>query len=345
MDTLISKECRVNTGPLLEPSSDLPPFAVSIIIPIFNEAQNIPIIYQRILQVMAEGGKCYQDNYEIIFIDDGSTDNSFEICLKIQEKDPRVRAVQFRRNFGKTAALQAGFSFSQGTYVVTIDCDMQEDPADIFLLLDRLDQGFDLVSGWRKNRKGPVSKIIPSIFFNWIVSIITRIPLHDFNCGFKAYRSIVIKEIKLYGELHRFIPVLAYQRGFKLCEVVVKHQLRKYGNSKFGANRLLRGYFDFIQVLFLANFLQYPLRLFGAIGTVIGFLGFLILAYLAALWFDGIRPIGDRPLMTLGVLLTLMGLQLFSTGLIGEILRNNNYKAEEEYAISKVVGFKNWHDG
>jgi glycosyltransferase involved in cell wall biosynthesis len=316
------------------------PLALSIIIPIFNEAPNIQLIYHRITQVMADAGRLCQDSFELFFIDDGSTDGSFEICLKIQQTDPRIRAVQFRRNFGKTAALQAGFSLSRGVYVVTIDADMQEDPADMFQLLDLLDQGFDLVSAWRKIRHDPISKTLPSKLFNWVVSMITSIKLHDFNCGFKAYRSEVIKEVKLYGELHRFIPVLAYQRGFKITEVVVKHQPRKYGNSKFGPKRLLRGYLDFIQVLFLTSYLQHPLRFFGTIGTILGFLGILILLYLTVLWFEGIRPIGDRPLMTLGVLLILMGLQIISTGLIGEILRNYNFKANEEYAIRKTAGIE-----
>lgn len=340
MSRLTSHVNEENSAIASGPRSALPPLAVSVVIPIYNEAQNIPLIYQRIIQVMTEAGKSYQESYEILFIDDGSTDDSFEVCLKIQEKDPRIRAVQFRRNFGKTAALQAGFSLSRGAYVVTIDGDMQEDPAELFQLLGLLDQGYDIVSGWRKVRNDPISKTIPSKLFNWVVSSITRIPLHDFNCGFKAYRSEVIKEVKLYGELHRFIPVLAYQRGFKITEVVVKHQKRKYGNSKFGTKRLLRGYLDFIQVLFLTNFLKYPLRLFGTIGTILGLLGILILSYLTVLWFEGIRPIGDRPLMTLGVLLTLMGVQLFSTGLIGEILRNNNFKAEDEYAIRTKAGFE-----
>jgi glycosyltransferase involved in cell wall biosynthesis len=317
----------------------LPPLAISIIIPIYNEAQNIPLIYQRIVQVMTDAGQSYQDNYEILFIDDGSTDNSFEICSKISDNDPRIRAVQFRRNFGKTAALQAGFSLSQGKYIVTIDGDMQEDPADMFKLLDLLNNGFDMVSGWRKIRNDPLSKTVPSKIFNWAVSKLTRIPIHDFNCGFKAYRSEMIKEIKLYGELHRFIPVLADQRGFRITEIAVSHQRRKFGNSKFGAKRLFKGYLDFIQVLFMANFLRFPLRLFGAIGTILVLLGIIILLYLTILWFEGIRPIGDRPLMTLGVLLTLMGVQLFSTGLIGEILRKDNFKADEEYTIRKKAGF------
>jgi glycosyltransferase involved in cell wall biosynthesis len=321
--------------------SILSPLALSIIIPIYNEAKNIPLIYHRIVEVMADAGKSYQNSYEILFIDDGSTDDSFEICLKITDDDPRVRAVQFRRNFGKTAALQAGFSLSRGAYVVTIDGDMQEDPADMFKFLDLIDQGYDMVSGWRKNRNDPLAKTVPSKIFNWFVSRITRISLHDFNCGFKAYRREVIKEIKLYGDLHRFIPVLVYQRGFRITELAINHQRRKFGNSKFGAKRLYKGYLDFIQVLFLANFLQFPLRLFGAIGTILGFLGALILLYLTILWFDGIRPIGDRPLMTLGVLLILMGVQLYSTGLIGEILRKDHFIADEEYAIRKTAGFHN----
>ncbi len=342
---LIPQENLANANKLDEILSDSTLKTISIIIPVYNEAHNISMIYQRITQVMADSEKSLQNRYEIIFIDDGSTDDSFDICVKLVEKDIRVRAVQFRRNYGKTAALQTGFSLSEGQYVVTIDCDMQEDPAELFLLIDRLNQGFDLVSGWRKNRDDPLSKIISSLIFNFVVSVMTRIPLHDFNCGFKAYRSPVVKEIKLYGELHRFIPFLAYQRGFRLSEVVVKHQRRKYGRSKFGVSRLLKGYIGLIKVLFLAHFQQYPLRFFGTIGTIIGLFGLLILAYLAILWFDGIRPIGDRPLMTLGVLLTLMGLQLFSTGLIGEILRNNSYKAGEEYSIRNVVGFNNQHDG
>jgi glycosyltransferase involved in cell wall biosynthesis len=339
MKDLISQETKTEITNPLEINSDLHSVMLSIIIPILNEAQNIPLIYKRILEVMADTENNYQDNYEIIFIDDGSSDNSFEICSKFSENDERVRAIQFRRNFGKTAALQAGFSCSRGAYIITIDCDMQEDPAAIPKMLDLLNQDFDMVSSWRKIRMDPLSKTIPSKFYNWIVSKLTGIPLHDFNCGFKAYRREVIKEIKLYGELHRFIPVLAFQRGFSVTEIPVNHQKRKFGISKFGAKRLFKGYLDFIQVLFLANFMQFPLRLFGAIGTILIFLGTLILLYLSILWFEGIRPIGDRPLMTLGVLLTLMGLQLFSTGLIGEILRRDNFKADEEYSIRKTAGF------
>ena len=345
MNSQITNDVEANSITVSTTDSNLQPLAISIIIPILNEAQNVPIIYHRIIDVMADADRSYQSSYEILFIDDGSIDDSFAECLNISEKDPRIRVVQFRRNFGKTAALQAGFSLSRGAYVVTIDGDMQEDPADMFQFLDLIDQGFDMVSGWRKFRNDPLSKIVPSKIFNWVVSKLTGIPLHDFNCGFKAYRSEVIKEIKLYGELHRFIPILASQRGFRITEVAVNHQRRKFGNSKFGLKRLFKGYLDFVQVLFLANFLQFPLRLFGAIGTILVLLGILILLYLTILWFEGVRPIGDRPLMTLGVLLTLMGVQLFSTGLIGEILRKDNSKADEEYAIRKTAGFQNRQSG
>jgi glycosyltransferase involved in cell wall biosynthesis len=339
MNDFISLESKELQRKMLENKSALPVLELSIVIPVFNEAQNIPLIYQRIVEVMSTTDKTYGESYEVIFVDDGSTDNSFEICVNICDNDQRIKAVQFRRNFGKTAALQAGFSRSLGRYVVSIDADMQEDPADISKLLGLMQEGFDMVSGWRKNRHDPLSKTMPSKFFNWVVSKLTKIPIHDFNCGFKAYRSEVIKEIRLYGELHRFIPVLAYQRGFKIAEFEVSHQRRKFGNSKFGTKRLFKGYLDFIQVLFLANYLQFPLRLFGAVGTILVFLGILILSYLTILWFDGVRPIGDRPLMTLGVLLTLMGVQLFSTGLIGEILRKYNFRPDDEYAIRKTAGF------
>jgi glycosyltransferase involved in cell wall biosynthesis len=344
MGSAISVKKEENMGIVSEPEP-VQPVALSIVIPIYNEAQNITVIYQRICKIMNEEGKAFRDSYEILFIDDGSTDGSYGICVNIQEKDPRVRVIQFRRNFGKTAALQAGFSFSSGSYIVSIDCDMQEDPADMFNLLSLLNNGYDMVCGWRKERHDPLSKIIPSRLFNWAVAGITGIRLHDFNCGFKAYRSEVIKEIKLYGELHRFIPVLAFQRGFKVTELPVRHQGRQFGRSKFGAKRLIKGYLDFIQVLFLTNFIKYPLRLFGAIGTILSMIGILILIYLTILWFDGIRPIGDRPLMTLGVLLTLMGVQLFSIGFIGEIMRDNYYRAEEEYAISKTAGFTGTRGG
>ncbi|HMQ32528.1 MAG TPA: glycosyltransferase family 2 protein [Chloroflexaceae bacterium] len=313
------------------------PRALSLVIPVYNEEESVPLICARVAEVLAAGPEPYRSSYELILVDDGSSDGSFAACLAAQAADPRVRVVQFRRNFGKTAALQAGFRLARGARVVTIDADMQEDPADLFRLLERLDAGYDLVSAWRLKRNDPLSKTLPSRVFNAVVSRLTGVQLHDFNCGFKAYGGEVTRDLRLYGDLHRFIPVLAHQQGFRVTEVAVNHQPRRFGKSKFGARRLGRGYLDFIQVLFLTSYLRRPLRLFGALGTIFVLLGGLICAYLTVIWLQGQRPIGDRPLLTLGVLLLITGLQFVSTGLVGEMLRHGSYQPGDEYAIRRVV--------
>ncbi|NJN17843.1 MAG: glycosyltransferase family 2 protein [Oscillochloris sp.] len=259
------------------------------------------------------------------------------MSAEIQAADPRVRVIQLRRNFGKTAALSAGFRHSRGGLVMTIDADMQEDPGDLFRLIERIDNGYDMVSAWRARRNDPLSKTLPSRVFNAVVSRMTGLQLHDFNCGFKLYRREVVEEIRLYGELHRFIPVLASQRGFRVTEVPVEHKPRRYGKSKFGARRLGRGYLDFIMVLFQSSYMRRPLRLFGMLGTFLVFCGGLICFYLSILWLQGQRPIGDRPLLTLGVLLLITGLQFFSTGLVGEMIRNSSYHPGDEYAIRRIL--------
>lgn len=320
------------------PAVEGPPSrALSMVIPVYNEEESVPVICRRIAEVLEAGPAPYRSSYEVILVDDGSSDGSFAACAAIQAADPRVRVVQFRRNFGKTAALQAGFRLARGERVVTIDADMQEDPADMFRLMAPLDEGYDMVSAWRRRRNDPLSKTLPSRVFNAVVSTITGVQLHDFNCGFKAYRAEVTRDLRLYGDLHRFIPVLAHQQGFRVTEVPVEHQPRRFGKSKFGARRLGRGYLDFIQVLFLTSYLRRPLRLFGAIGTLFVILGGLISLYLTALWLQGQRPIGDRPLLTLGVLLLITGLQFISTGLVGEMLRHSSYHPGDEYAIRRVV--------
>lgn len=311
--------------------------ALSVVVPIYNEEESIPPLYERLTEVLAQGPARYSESYEVIFVDDGSRDRSFDECAAIQARDSRVRVVQFRRNFGKTAALHAGFSLSRGERVITIDADMQEDPGDMFRLLDRIDAGDDLVSAWRQQRNDPLDKTLPSRFFNAVVARMTGVHLHDFNCGFKAYHRDVITDLDLYGEQHRFIPVLANQRGFRVGEVVVQHQPRRFGKSKFGTRRLLNGYLDFLQVLFLITYLRRPLRLFGTVGTVLGLLGFLICAYLTGLWLIGDRPIGDRPLLILGVLMLITGLQFISTGLVGEMLRRDSYHPNDEYSIRRIV--------
>jgi glycosyltransferase involved in cell wall biosynthesis len=311
--------------------------ALSFVVPVYNEHESLPLICGRIAEVLAAGPEPYRSSYELILVDDGSTDASFAVAAAIQAADARVRVVQFRRNSGKTAALQAGFRMARGERVVTIDADMQEDPAAVFELLARLDAGYDLVSAWRIKRNDPASKRWPSRLFNAVVSRLTGVRLHDFNCGFKAYSREVVRELRLYGDLHRFIPVLAHQQGFRVTEVPVEHSPRRFGASKFGAGRLGRGYIDFVQVLFLTSYLRRPLRLFGAIGTLLFLLGALICGYLTLLWLQGVRPIGDRPLLTLGVLLLITGLQFFSTGLVGEMLRASSYQPGDEYHIRRVL--------
>jgi glycosyltransferase involved in cell wall biosynthesis len=285
--------------------------------------------------VLAEAEEPYRESYEIIFVDDGSRDNSVAVSHQLRAQDERVRVVQLRQNFGKTAALQAGFSRSHGQRIVTIDADMQEDPIHILEMLDQIDkQGFDLVSGWRQKRNDPLSKTLPSKVFNAVVSSVTGLSLHDFNCGFKAYRRTVITDLQLYGELHRFIPVLAKQRGFRITEVRVEHQPRRFGKSKFGAKRLGHGLLDFIQVLFLTDYLRRPLRLFGSIGLLFFGVGLLISLYMTILWALEI-PIGTRPLLILGVLLLITGLQFISTGLIGEMIRATSFRVGDDYAIRR----------
>lgn len=311
--------------------------SLSVIVPVYNEVESLPMLYERVTQAIAEGPEPYRSDYELILVDDGSHDGSFDECTRLHEQDPRVKAIRFRRNFGKTAALQAGFVISQGAYLVTIDADVQEDPRHIPEMLAKLNDGYDLVSGWRAHRQDPISKTLPSRIYNTVVSSFTGIRMHDFNCGFKAYRRDVIADLKLYGDLHRFIPVLAHQRGFRVTEIPVRHEPRRYGKSKFGVKRLGRGYLDFIQVLFLTTYLRRPLRLFGSVGTILGGIGGIILVYLTILWLMGDRPIGDRPLLMLGVLLVLTGLQLVSTGLIGEMLRAGMYRPTDEFSVSQVL--------
>jgi glycosyltransferase involved in cell wall biosynthesis len=311
---------------------------VSVVVPVCNEEESLPPLYNRLTEVFAAAPAPYRDSYEIIFVDDGSTDGSFSVCAALQQQDVRVSVVQFRRNFGKTAALHAGFARCRGQRVVTIDADMQEDPGDMFRLLDTIDTGYDLVSAWRQQRHDPLSKTLPSRLFNGVVARLTGIRLHDFNCGFKAYSREVISDLHLYGELHRFIPVLAQQLGFRVGEAPVPHQRRRFGKSKFGGTkRLGHGYLDFIQVLFLTSYLHRPLRLFGAVGTLFLAIGLLISLYMSWLWLNHI-PIGTRPLLTLGVLLVITGLQFISTGLVGEMLRNSTFRSGDDYAIRQVLG-------
>jgi glycosyltransferase involved in cell wall biosynthesis len=315
--------------------------SLSLIIPLLNEAENLCPLYERLTASLGEVGR----PYEVIFVDDGSTDASADILNDLFQDDPaHVRVIQFRRNFGKTAALNAGFAHARGQVIITMDADLQDDPAEIPALLARLEEGYDLVAAWRVDRQDPLDKTLPSRFFNFVVSRITDVGLHDFNCGFKAYRRAVTDSVKLYGELHRFIPVLAHQQGFRIAELPVQHHPRQAGVSKYGAKRLLKGFLDFGAVLFLTTYLKRPLHLFGTAGLAVFGIGSIINLYLAFLWLlrevggrADIEPIGTRPLLMVGVLAMILGIQLISIGLLGEMLRYFTYRPTEEYAIRRVL--------
>ena len=257
--------------------------------------------------------------WEAVFVDDGSTDGSFAALTRLHNAKDNVRVVRLRRNFGKAAALAAGFGQARGDAIVTIDADLQDDPAEIPRLLAKLDEGFDLVSGWKAHRRDPLSRRALSRIFNWVTSRVSGLRLHDMNCGLKAYRAEVVKELRLYGELHRFIPVLAHYRGHRIAELPVNHRPREHGRSRYGVERYLRGFLDLLTVSFIGRYRHRPLHLFGGLGLGLGAIGFAILVYLTVLKIGG-HAIGERPLLTLGVLLLVVGLQFFSLGLISELI-------------------------
>jgi len=317
---------------------------ISFVIPLLNEEGSLEALYQAITRAVASLPAPY-DDYEIIFVDDGSTDRSPEILRDLQARDPaRICLVQFRRNFGKTPAMTAGFARVRGQVVVTMDADLQDDPAELPKLLAKLDEGYDLVGAWRADRQDPISKRWPSKFANATVSTMTGLSLHDMNCGFKVYRREVVGDLKLYGDLHRYIPVLAHWNGYRITEVPVKHHARQFGQSKYGARRLARSYIDFLSVLFMTTYLKRPMHLFGMTGTLIAALGGLIMLYLIIVWIVQ-GEIGWRPLLFFGTTALVVGIQLISVGLLGEMLRNVTFCAEEEYSIRQIWDEREDHNG
>lgn len=304
---------------------------ISIIIPIFNEEKSILELYKNLKETLDAINK----EYELIFIDDGSTDSSFALLEKLHKSDTKIKVIQFRNNFGKSAAIIAGFKEAKGLIIFTMDGDLQDDPKEIPYFLEEINKGYDLVSGWKVHRQDPLSKILPSRVFNFVTSFMTGVKLHDFNCGFKCYKREVIKEIKIYGELYRFIPVFAFWLGFKIGEIKVRHHHRKFGKSKYGIERIGRGFFDFLTVLFLTKYARRPLHFFGTSGMLSVFAGFSICTYLTFLWFTGYGPIGNRPLLLLGVFLILFGIQFISIGLIGELVINSLHKDEDMFVIKE----------
>jgi len=302
---------------------------LSIVIPLFNEEGSLQSLSEELRAVL----EAQQRPYEIIFVDDGSTDGSFAALQRLHDADPEhIHVIQFRRNFGKTAALSAAFKRARGEVVVTMDADLQDDPREISKLLAKLEEGYDLVAAWRERRQDPRSKTFPSRIANAVVAWLTGLKLHDVNCGFKAYRGQVVRGLKLYGDLHRFIPVLASWQGFRVAEVPVVHRPRRFGQSKYGWQRMLRSFFDFLVVLFLTHYLRRPLQLFGTLGLVCLLIGFILGLYLAYLRFFG-PGIGWRPALFFDVMAIVVGVQLISIGLLGEMLRNFSYHSEDEYSI------------
>jgi glycosyltransferase involved in cell wall biosynthesis len=308
---------------------------LSLVIPVYNEADSLVPLVSEIDEALAT----YGTPYEIVFVDDGSSDRSFEVLRGLAEARDDVRVVKLRRNFGKAAALSHGFEAARGDVIVTMDGDRQDDPAEIASLTAPLSEGYDLVSGWKQRRQDPLNKTLPSKLFNWTVRKASGIPLHDFNCGLKAYKRDVVETISIYGELHRYIPVVAAQAGFRVTEVKVNHRRRTAGRSKYGWQRYLRGYLDLLTVLFLGRYQHRPQHLFGGMGTLLIFLGVLTELYMTIDKVVFGHAIGQRPLLLLGALLIIVGVQLLSLGLIGELIVNSRARSGPDPArIAVVVG-------
>ena len=292
---------------------------ISVVVPVHDEERSVALLYEELQAALEPSG----EPWEAIFVDDGSLDGSFAALTRLHARTANVRVVRLRRNFGKSAALAAGFAQAQGKTVVTIDGDLQDDPSEIPRLLAKLEEGVDLVSGWKARRRDPWRRRVVSRIFNAVTSRVSGLRLHDMNCGLKAYRTEVVRGLPLYGELHRFIPVLAYYRGFRVAELPVNHRPRAHGRSRYGLERYLRGFLDLLTVTFMGRYRHRPLHLFGGLGFVLGLLGTVILVYLTVLKATG-EAIGQRPLLTLGVLLVVVGLQFFSLGLLSEMVTSHH---------------------
>jgi len=300
---------------------------ISLVIPLFNEEESVTPLSHEIRKALSR----INIDYEVIFVDDGSTDASLQKLKEITRTDNRFKYLSFRKNYGKSAALYEGFKASSGDAVVTLDADLQDDPHEIQNLLKKLESGYDLCSGWKKKRQDPFIKKISSKFFNFFTRIISGVKIHDFNCGLKAYRKEVVENVKVYGELHRYIPVLASWQGFSVTEMIVNHHPRRYGKTKFGMSRFFKGFVDLITVIFVTRYIKRPMHFFGFFGAVSFLIGFIILGYLTILWIHGI-PLSNRPMLFLGMLLIIVGAQLFAVGLLGEVIVHNSMD-DREYVI------------
>lgn len=306
---------------------------LSFVIPAKNEEGSVLKLYEEIVSVVKEIGS----SYEIIFIDDGSTDNTLKVLRKLHSKDKNVLVVSFRGNFGKSAALQVGFEQAKGDIIFTLDADLQDNPIEIPKFLKKLDEGFELVSGWKKNRHDPWHKVIPSRILNWATGFLTGVKLHDINCGFKVYKKSVLEQINLYGEQYRFIPILAAKQNFKVAEIIVEHRAREHGKSKFGLERNIKGLLDLLTITFLTGYTRRPGHFFGFFGIASFFFGFLIGLYIAFLRITTGSIQYRNPLLFLGMLLMIIGIQLISTGLLAEMIIYSNKKIDYTSNIKEIL--------
>lgn len=306
---------------------------ITVVIPTFNEEESITELSSILEKVLNRETK---NNYEVLFVDDGSTDNSFSVMKEINQKNNKFKAIRFRRNYGKSAALSVAFKAAKGAVIITMDADLQDDPNEIPNLMNKIREGYDVVSGWKKKRNDPINKTLPSKLFNYVTAKASGLKLHDFNCGLKAYRSEAAKSLDIYGEMHRYLPVLAHWNGFRIAEIPVQHHPRKHGKTKFGASRYVKGFLDLLTLLFTSRYLKRPLHFFGTIGTLMALVGFSIDAWLTIEWIMGDTFLSNRPIALLGIALIIVGVQLVSLGLLGEMIVKN-FKRDEEYQIRENI--------
>lgn len=303
---------------------------ISIVLPVLNECESLPILVDE-LEISLRGF----ENWEVIFIDDGSSDGSTEFLVSLCASKPKFKLIQFHRNYGKSAALSEGFKIATGEYIITMDADLQDDPSEIKNLVFKLEEGWDLVSGWKKTRLDPLNKRLPSKLFNFVTRLVTGVKIHDFNCGLKGYKKAVVKSIEIYGGRHRYIPAMAGQKKFKVTEIIVNHRARRFGETKYGGSRLLHGFFDLITILFLNRFTQQPLHLFGSIGIVFFTAGFIIESFVLYYKYFLFEPFSKHmALLTFGVMLIVIGIQFFSMGLLGELMARTTQGHE-----NRIKGF------
>jgi glycosyltransferase involved in cell wall biosynthesis len=315
---------------------------ISFVIPVFNEEETLRTLYEQVCGVMEKQSDL---SFEIIFINDGSTDGSWKVLSALVNEDSRIQVIKLRRNFGKSSALSTGFEHSRGDILITMDADLQDDPTEVPRFLEKIDEGFDLVTGWKEERHDPLSKTMPSKIFNSVTAIVSGLKLKDFNCGFKAGRREVFLSIQVYGELHRYIPVLAHHYGFSICEIPINHRPREFGKSKYGFERYVRGFLDLLTVTIITRYGGRPGHLFGGIGVLTGIAGGGILAYLTLLRLGLDQSIGDRPLLILGVMLMVLSVQLLLFGMLAELILNRTDPSSKATLVSELLVADEVSDG